>query len=212
MKVRCLCQRLQELVNNHHRVVVAQVRLHVPQLCATLSRFIGRFEMRVTFAVFVSAILIFFAESGSAQQQWHVDFRGVPLTLGESRTSAVLRLQARFQLRPVGDDSSFLVLAPEPDEPFHSVGTVVFSRGRLSFVSRSWPTGGDPNALASAVTRALSQLANHGGCTVRAWADQAPEADTHRVIVSCSGHEILITSGNIQGIPVIGVSESWYVR
>lgn len=167
--------------------------------------------MKIKSAVLTCAILICCVRGASAQQ-WQADFRGVTLTLGESRTTAVQRLQARFQLRPLDSDSSFLVLAPEPGEPFHSLGSVVFSQGRLVFVSRSWPADGDRHAFATVVTRALAQLADHEGCTVSSQSQQGPEGDSQLVIVYCSGHEISISSGRVQGYSLTSVMESWYVR
>jgi hypothetical protein len=138
---------------------------------------------------------------------------GVLVTLGEPRADVVERLEERFSLeRLTPDGDSWVVVSPRPGLPFYGIGSVTFSGGVLSFVSRQWgpEDASDGLGLAQSVVGALSQLRGaDGGCSATPSRAQQPNSITELVVIACGRHSVTISTGTVGNDRSITVSESW---
>jgi hypothetical protein len=130
----------------------------------------------------------------------------VTLTLGESQSSAMKKLNAEYRV----DSAGFVWQRGGP--PFKVIGAVGFKGGRLSFLNRSWDLEPrDERSILQAVVRSLSQLAEPRGssCTVEASRVTEPSSDQEQTTITCGNHSIVISVGSVAQEVSAGISETW---
>jgi len=138
----------------------------------------------------------------------------VPLSLGEGRAAVLAKLRADYAVDTLTLDSmkdEWFVKSKE-GPPYRFFGSLAFTKGRLSFVSRSWNPHTDiDKATLQPVVQALSQLAPAAAdrCSVTTSRSTQPDGEQESVVVTCGLHAVTIDLGTYKGSPMAGVSESW---
>ena len=159
-------------------------------------------------------LALFLGAPPSAAQTTTIE--GVTLTLGEPRAAAMERLRAKAQLQQVPGGDNWIITVPRPHAPYYGVGSVGFTNGKLSFISRQWPADESAQAYRAvqSAIRAIAQLerSSPGRCTVAPQRIQQPGTDLEEVKVVCGRHSVSIVSGESDGHGTISISESWRLQ
>jgi hypothetical protein len=141
----------------------------------------------------------------------------VSLVLGESRSAALSKLRAEFQVDSMASASGDQWLVKDRGgPPYVFRAWVGFSKGRLTYLSRSWDAGAprDEQAVLRAVVRALSQLSDSSNwnCDVSGSRSAQPGSETELITITCGTHSVTISVGSVGTSPASGIEESWKVR
>ncbi len=151
----------------------------------------------------------------SVHAQQVINLGSVVMTMGEARADVLQRLNRAFRADSAYDDTWFVILRGEANEPKNTLGSVSFDAGRLIYVGRKWdPTvENDTWRLMYAVLGALEGLTGPGetSCVVLKADLRTLDAKTNGINVTCadSGHTIRLSSSIIRGAAVFHVLEEW---
>jgi len=98
-------------------------------------------------------LLLTLALAWSTVARGQVQLGNVAVTLGEPRAAVLARLNAEYRV----DSMGFVWKRDGP--PFEVLGTIGFTKDRLTYLTRSWDLGArDERGVFEAVIRSLSQL------------------------------------------------------
>src|SRR4029077_2897200 len=128
------------------------------------------------------------------------------------RATVLAKLRADYAVEQFDTANDQWTVKSKEGPPFTFAANLAFTRGRLSFVSRSWdrPAPLDKASLHT-VVKALAQLApmadNH--CSVTTSRSTQPEEEQETVEVTCGLHAVTLIVGTYKGSATADVSESW---
>lgn len=135
----------------------------------------------------------------------------VTLSLGSSRDETLTRLRQHYRVDSLRALDQWMIFERTTDG-VDPLGSIIFQRGRLIRVTRSWnPRGapGDAIEAVRAVMGALAQLESNAPvrCTVAEGTTRNPGGRVDEVTLRCGDRQIAIAIVRVDGRDHISISE-----